>query len=58
MSREQESNMSNELVVLARRLLLTKGDDCLSTDRLKETAYSLAEEVIMLLEENSDAKRY
>ena len=58
MSRELEFNISNELVVLARRLLLTKGDDCLSTDRLKETAYNLAEEVIMLLEEDLDAKRY
>ena len=57
MSRERESNVSNELIVLARRLLLTKGDKCLSVDRLKETAYSLAEEVVML-EENSDAKRY
>lgn len=57
MSREQEFNISNELVVLARRLLLTKGDDCLSFDKLKETAYSLAEEVI-ILEEQFDAKRY
>ena len=47
MSREQESNMSNELLVLlAKRLLVTRGDKFLSVDRLKETAYSLAEEVL------------
>jgi hypothetical protein len=44
---KQESNISNELLVLlAKRLLVTKGDKYLSVERLKETAYSLAEEVL------------
>lgn len=46
MSKEQEYNSDHDLVVLAKRLLLTRGELQASPQKLKEIAYELADKVI------------
>lgn len=46
MSNKQEDSSGNDLVVLAKRLLIMRGDQRLSIEKLQDTSYLMAEKVL------------